>query len=149
MRHRVLGFDFIACQLRQGRCTRGFGRLEVGTSFTQTRGEVDAVKFREHLAWSHDLADIGVQLLDDAVDLGLNLNRGDGFDLAGCHNRSHQVASLDGHDACGIIVRLPAASTRDPPDRAGNGQNNDDRNKGPTAHVHLVVNTEAPTNTSP
>ena len=92
----ALGLDGVLLQLRFGAGERRALGQEVGVELADARPELFLVELRQHGSGRHDLVDIHVQLLDDAVRLRLHLDFGDRFHLPCRHDRPDHGAALDG-----------------------------------------------------
>ena len=65
------------------------------------------VELRQWLALFDDIVDVDVEFFDDSRGLALDLDFGDGLDLAGCHDRPRHIAASHlgqfvGVDGCAL-----------------------------------------------
>src|SRR5215510_368268 len=88
----AFGFDFVFLQLGLGGLQVGFRADQRGFGFADARGQVLLVEFGQRLPGRDDVADLDLQLLDDAVGLGFDFYLGDGLDAASGDDRPRDVA---------------------------------------------------------
>ena len=118
---------------------RGLGRLQIRASLAKACGKIFAIELGEHLARLHDLIDVDVQLLDDAVRLRLDLDLRDRLDPAGRDDGAAHRSALHDNDLGGVDGRGGAGQGCEAPD-AGNGeQDQDGDDQGLTRFLHNHV----------
>jgi hypothetical protein len=78
----TFGFDFVLLKLSLSGFQVGLGADQRGFGFTDSRGQILFVEFGQHLARPDDVADLNLQLLDDAVGFRFDLDFGDWLDAA-------------------------------------------------------------------
>jgi hypothetical protein len=141
-----LGLDRVLLQLRFGRGERRTLRQQVRFELPHSGPELLLVELRQDLTGRHDLVDVHVQLLDDAVRFRLHLDFRDRFHLPGRDHRPDHRAALDGckpgridgHRRAFQRGVAPGACNQEPED--GGGQNR----TFALLHVVLVMAAEVP-----
>ena len=124
----TLGVDLGALQVGARAVQAGARCLQLRPRLIDPSLNLVAVEFGEHLPLLHFVAVIDVELFHDAAGLGLDLDLGDGLDLAGRHHAFRQVALLDLGQLRGVDL---GAAARGCDQRAGNHQNQNGRYRAP------------------
>ena len=86
------GGDLIEGDSGGGGVGAGFGCGELGFLRGDLIENLFLVELGEDLALAHGVVDVGVELGDDAAGLGLDLDFGDGLNLAGGDDRARDIA---------------------------------------------------------
>jgi hypothetical protein len=95
---RAFGVDLIALERSQGGLFGSLRGLQIGLGFAHRGLEQFLVQLGQKLALVDRGAVVDIQFFDDAAGLGLDLDRGTRFDLAGGYDAAGDAAALDGGD---------------------------------------------------